>query len=269
MNINEILLPTLIFVGLGALAGLLLAIFSKIFAVPTNETAEKIKDILPGLNCGVCGFSGCEDYANALANNPDTKTNLCVPGGSDTAGNISNILGKAAEAVESIVAEVYCNGTNIITPDIFEYDGILTCDACNMYYAGKSKCNYGCLGLGDCLKQCPYGAITIINSLATINTEKCIGCGMCTKVCPKELIGLRKKAQEIVVKCFNCDLGKNTRSACKIGCIGCKKCEKVCKHNAIFVENNKARIDYSLCTNCKECVAVCPSKCIIDVNAAS
>ena len=62
----NILTPVLIFIGLGILAGLLLSVFSKIFAVPTDEKVEKVRAALPGLNCGVCGFSGCDNYANGI-----------------------------------------------------------------------------------------------------------------------------------------------------------------------------------------------------------
>lgn len=262
---DKILIPTLIFVGLGLFSGLLLSVFSKVFAVKTSETVEKIKEALPGLNCGVCGFSGCEDYANNLVENDEIKGNLCVPGGAGTAMEISTILGKNFEDVDAIVAEVYCNGTDNTTVDLFEYDGIRTCSACNLYYGGKGKCSYGCIGFGDCIKACNYGAITIVEGIAVINKDLCIGCGMCKKMCPKEIIGMHKKSQNVVVKCYNCDIGKNTRGACSVGCIGCRKCEKTCQYGAIKVDQNKARIDYSLCTNCKECVAVCPIHCIIEV----
>jgi electron transport complex protein RnfB len=260
---EQILIPALIFAGLGIFAGLLLSIFSKVFAVETNETVEKLKEALPGANCGACGCSGCEDYANKLFENPDLKTNLCVPGGSAVAQTLSAILGKDFEDVEPMVAEVYCKGTNETTSDIFEYDGIHTCAACNLYYSGKGMCNYGCIGFGDCAAVCPYDAIVIENGVAHVNHEKCVGCGLCASVCPKGIIGTHKKSQRVHVKCFNCDLGKYTRSACKTGCIGCKKCEKTCTHGAIHVTNNKASIDYALCTGCGECVSACPMGCIV------
>ncbi len=260
---NQIIIPVLIFAGLGIFAGLLLSIFSKVFAVETNEKVEQIKEALPGLNCGACGFSGCEDYANKLFEDNDLKTNLCLPGGGEAAHKISNILGKGFEAVEPIVADVLCQGSNEYTSDIFEYSGIHTCSACNLYYQGKGKCNYGCIGFGDCANVCQYGAISIVDGVAKVNHELCTGCGMCKDACPKGIIGTHKKSQRVVVKCFNCDLGKYTRTACKLGCIGCKKCEKICQFDAIRVQNNKAVIDYEKCTNCGACSAACPVKCIV------
>ncbi len=260
---TQILIPALIFAGLGIFAGLLLSIFSKVFAVKVDERVEKIRDALPGANCGACGFSGCDGYAARLVEDDGVKTNLCLPGGAEAAKVISEVLGKNFEAVEPMVAEVYCKGTSETTGDIFEYDGIYSCSACNLYYSGKGKCNYGCLGFGDCQKVCQYGAISIVDGRAHVNEELCVGCGMCAGVCPKGIIGVHKKAQKVVVKCFNCDLGKYTRSACSVGCIGCKKCEKTCRYDAIHVERNKARIDYDKCTNCGECAAACPVQCIL------
>lgn len=259
----QILIPVLIFAGLGIFAGLLLSIFSKVFAVETNEKVEEIKEALPGLNCGACGFSGCEDYACKLEADADLKTNLCLPGGEDTAKTISDILGRSFDGIEPMVAEVYCHATNETTSDLFEYDGIRTCSACNMYYSGKGKCDYGCLGFGDCQAVCNYNAVCIVDGTAQINRSLCVGCGMCEKACPKQIIGIRKKSQKIIVKCKNCDTGKNTRKACSVGCIGCKKCETTCKFNAIHVNNNNAVIDYDKCKNCGACVNVCPVHCIV------
>jgi electron transport complex protein RnfB len=261
--LQQILIPTAIFVGLGIFAGLLLSIFSKVFAVKTNETVEQLKEALPGLNCGACGFSGCEDYASRLYQNPDMKTNLCRPGGGECAKKISQILGKEFEDVEPVVADVYCRGSEETTADLFEYEGLHTCSACNLYYKGKGKCDYGCLGFGDCVRVCQYNAISVVDGRAQVNFDLCVGCGMCESVCPKGIIGLHKKSQKVVVKCFNCDLGKFTRSACTAGCIGCKKCEKTCPFDAIHVEQNKASIDYEKCRNCGLCVSACPVHCII------
>ena len=64
---NEILLPVLIVAGIGLLCGLGLAIASIVMAVPKDEKAEAIEEILPGANCGACGYSGCAGYAKALS----------------------------------------------------------------------------------------------------------------------------------------------------------------------------------------------------------
>ena len=89
----DILFPVLVVAGIGLLAGLGLAIASVVMAVPKDEKAEKIPEMLPGANCGACGFSGCSGYAAALAKG-EAKPGLCSPGGADVA-TVSGILGHA------------------------------------------------------------------------------------------------------------------------------------------------------------------------------
>jgi len=258
----DILIPILIFIGLGLFAGVLLSVFSKAFAVETDERVSQIIEVLPGLNCGVCGFSGCENYANELVNK-DVETNRCIPGGDSTSAQISTILGKDFEDVVETIAYVHCGGeVPKATNDVFEYYGERTCTACNMYYQGKGTCNYGCIGYGDCVNECAYGAISIIDEIAVIDPNKCKGCTMCVAACPKKLIEMRDATKKVYVKCNSCDNGKKTINTCKNGCIGCKKCEKNCPTGAIVVENNLARIDYDKCINCLECAHVCPVECI-------
>lgn len=259
----NILLPIFIFAGLGIGTGVLLSVCSKVFAVKTDTRVTKLTNVLPGLNCGACGFSSCENYAEHLIQDDTLQTNRCTPGGEESAKAISKLLGTTFEKVKPIVAQVYCHGTIDHTSDVFEYQGEKSCSACNLYYSGNGKCKYGCLGLGDCKLVCKFDAIKIENGIASIDEERCTGCSMCANVCPKGIIGLHPKEQEVHVGCLNSDVARHTIKACTVGCIGCKKCQKVCQYDAIHVDNNRASIDYDRCTNCKECVAVCPVNCIV------
>ena len=121
---------------------------------------------------------------------------------------------------------------------------------------------FGCMGLGDCVKVCPEGAICIRNGIAHIDTRKCIGCGLCVRTCPRGIIELMADKEKVLLTCNNKEKGAVVRKKCTNGCIGCKMCEKNCPSGAIKVENNLARIDYSLCTNCGECAKNCPVGCI-------
>lgn len=258
----EILIPVAILFGIALVCAVLLTVANKYFGIKEDEKAVAIRDCLPGANCGACGYSGCDGYANALASGKTTETNLCVPGGDGAAKQIAEILGVESADVVEKVAYVACNGTCDAVTKKFEYQGEKTCRIANMSYSGDKVCNYACLGYGDCAAVCPQDAITIENGVARVNPRKCIGCGICVRECPNGIIHLITDTSRVVVECSNHDKGAVTRKACTNGCIGCMKCQKTCPHGAITVVDNLATIDYSLCTGCAECVKVCPVHCI-------
>jgi Na+-translocating ferredoxin:NAD+ oxidoreductase RNF subunit RnfB len=257
---NSILLPVLAFCGMGLLVGALLTVASKVFAVPGDETAETVLEILPGVNCGACGYAGCADYASAVA--AGEKVNLCKPGGKEAADKIAAVMGTSAGEIIPQVAVLRCLGDADGTSPKFSYKGIQSCAAANRFYSGSETCSFGCLGFGDCAAVCPAKAIEIKDRLAAVDKTRCIGCGMCVRVCPDGLLMLRDVGKLYDVACSSKNSGKDTRAVCKHGCIGCKICEKSCPEKAITVENNLAAIDYSKCTNCGTCAEKCPRKTI-------
>jgi electron transport complex protein RnfB len=265
---NAILLPILIVAGIGLLAGLILAVASIVMAVPKDEKAEAIQELLPGANCGACGYSGCSGYAEALSKG-EAKPGLCSPGGAETAKAIAELLGSGDVEVEYKTALVHCMGSYDNTTDKMEYDGIISCAAAAQLAGGITSCRFGCMGLGDCMKACQYDAITVCNGVASINPERCKGCGQCVAACPKGLISFVPLKKQAVVRCANCDKGAMTNKVCKVGCIGCMKCVKVCETGAVKVENFHATVDPVKCTGCGNCVETCPRHCItlLDVKA--
>ena len=258
-------IPIAIFAGLGILAGVLLTVASKVFAVKVDERLEQVSDALPQVNCGSCGFSGCNDYADAIVNK-GAECNLCKPGGEGSASKIAKIMGVEVTMSEPEVAFVRCSGDCNTTPHKYDFDGVQSCAACNRFYNGSKLCTSGCLGYGDCVKACPIGAISIIDRIAKVDKSKCIGCGICAKACPDGLIAIRKISQSVDICCSSNDIGRITRSICSSGCIGCKLCEKNCESGAIKVVDNHAVIDYTLCTNCGKCVEVCKIHAVRRIN---
>lgn len=255
------ILPVLVFALLGILAGVLLTVASKVFEVKTDERIEKIGEILPQANCGACGFAGCSDYANAIITK-GAATNLCRPGGPDTAAKISEITGGDAGDVTAEVAVVRCSGDCNATERKYTFTGIKSCASVKRYYSGSGSCSFGCLGFGDCINECGADAITLKDGIASINRNKCFGCGKCKAVCPNQLIELIPADKTHVVRCSSRDNGKNTKLSCKNGCIGCKMCEKACENGAITVTDFHASIDYTKCTGCGKCAEKCPVKAI-------
>ena len=259
----NIILPVIIVGIIGLVAGIGLSVASKLMAVPTDEKQEKIREALPGANCGACGFSGCDGYAEALAEKT-AALGLCSAGGDTVNQAIGTILGVDIEKTEQKVATLKCNGKECNTEKKYKYFGTESCSAVNMLYSGDGSCAYGCLGYGDCANACKFGAIKIEEGIAKVDKDLCTACGMCVSACPKALIELRPKSKSFTVKCSNADKGINVKKACKTGCIGCMKCKKVCEFDAITVENNLAKIDYSKCTGCGKCAENCPVKIILN-----
>ncbi len=252
----EYFIPISIFAALGLLAGILLTVASKVFAVKTDDRIEKISQVLPQANCGACGFSGCSDYANAIVKS-SAECNMCKPGGTDCAQKIAQIMGKENVDVIPEIAFLRCQGDCNVTTHKYDFEGVNSCAACNKFYNGSKNCTSGCLGYGDCATICPENAISIVNRIAHIDPDKCVGCGLCKKTCPNNLIVVRRKSQKVDIACSSADLGKITRKICSAGCIGCGLCAKACPKQAIKIENNHAVINYDLCTNCSACIKAC------------
>ena len=254
----NILIAFLVVGVIGLLAGLLIAVMSRFFGVEEDQTVKAVRACLPGVNCGACGYKGCDDYAVAVAEGK-AKPNLCVPGAESTAEELGALLGIEVEPPKDVVAFVHCNGNCEATTKKTEYVGVTSCKAAAMLYGGPDACRYGCMGLGDCATACPANAICMKDGIAHVDTSRCLGCGLCESICPKKVISMVPQETAVVVMCNNKDKGADARKACKNACIGCMKCVKTCPHEAITVTNNLAKIDYTKCVRCGACAASCPT----------
>lgn len=257
----EILIAFLVMFGVALLIGILILVCSHFFAIKEDPKKQEIRECLPSVNCGACGYSGCDSYAEALVTG-GVEPNLCIPGAQGVADKIGAILGVEVEPFKDVVAFVACNGHCDATFKVADYDGVKTCRAASMLYGGDNSCRYGCLGFGDCAVVCPSDAICLADGIARVDTSRCVGCGMCAKTCPKHIISMLSQYTETVVMCSNTQKGGEARKNCKNACIGCMKCAKTCPNGAITVTNNLAVIDYEKCTNCGACVKECPTGCL-------
>lgn len=259
---NTIIIAVLTVAVIGLIAGIGLSVASVLLDVPKDEKEVKIRECLPGANCGGCGFSGCDAYAAEIAAGK-CAANLCAPGGAETAKSIAEIMGFEDAGFTPMAALVMCNGGCENTEKSHNYRGLGGCAAKNTLFAGDIACKYGCLGEGDCRKVCPNGCITIVNGLAKIDRENCIGCGKCVTACPKNIIKLTPKNKNAkYVACANTEKGATAKSVCKSACIGCGLCLKQCEFGAIVLRDNLAEIDPQKCTNCGKCAEKCVRKCI-------
>ena len=249
--------------GLGCVFGIGLALASRIFHIKQNPLKLQIMDMLPKANCGACGFAGCEAYADWLVSDQKASVEKCTVGGFETARDIGRLFGKEVAATGKKTAVIICSGGENCT-DRFSYKGVNTCKAANQVFGGQKSCLYGCLGFGDCVKVCPFNAITLDGpgKVPVIDPAKCTACGLCVTACPKKIIELIDEKFNVVISCKSRDKGAVVRKICKVGCIGCGLCVKNCPVNDIVMENNLARIKYENCNNCGICIEKCPTKSI-------
>lgn len=248
--------------GLGLIFGLILAVASKLFTVDQDPRKELLIEIMPGANCGACGFAGCSAYADAVIEGT-TVVGACPVGGKVLAEKMSSIMGVTNVDVSvRQVAMVRCSG-NGADRTRYNYEGIQTCLAASrMAAGGPLACRFGCLGYGSCMNLCDFGAIFIKNGAARIDPERCVGCLKCISACPRNLITVVPYGSEVVIQCSSYDKGVYTHSVCETGCIGCGLCAKSCPNGAITVTDNLASINYNKCTSCGICIDKCPQKLI-------
>jgi len=262
-----LLLNAVLALGIAGLVfGAMLAMAAERFKVEEDPKVLEVLAALPGANCGACGFPGCSGLAQAIVKG-EAPTNACVPGGKAVAEAVSKIMGVDAEVSEPQVAVVYCQGDQDNAKSVADYHGHASCQAVNLL-GGLKGCPYGCLGFGDCVKACPFGAMYMSkDGLPIVIPEKCTGCGACVKACPRGVIDLAPRGKNVHILCSSYDKGPSVRKYCKVGCIACQLCVKACPQTAISMDKGTlARIDYALCDNCGICATKCPMKTIRDEN---
>ena len=250
--------------GLGLVFASFLAIADKKFRVEEDPLVEKIIDALPGTNCGACGFAGCNQLAEKMAQKL-AGVDACPAGGQEVADIVASALGIESVVTVRQFAVVLCRGGDEEARRTATYRGESTCTAATL--TGSEKvCQYGCLGLGECVDACNFGAMAMSdNGLPVVFYDKCVGCGACARACPKDIIEMHPEDRTLFVYCRNKDKGPVAKKACTVACIGCTLCVKGCEvEGGIEMKNNLAMINYELCPQDDVPTRKCPTKCIID-----
>jgi H+/Na+-translocating ferredoxin:NAD+ oxidoreductase subunit B len=249
--------------GIGLASAVALGLAAKKFAVETDPRELAVLDVLPGANCGACGYPGCSGYAKMVVSG-DKLAAVCPPGGQEVMEKIANIMGFAPITTDPNVAVVCCQGDNARAKAKYNYIGIADCVAAQKIADGPKTCPGGCLGLGTCARICPFGAIEMTHdNLAVISREKCTGCGKCVASCPRQVIALAPLDATTHVLCNSHDKGAVIRKYCEIGCIGCQICKKTVP-DAYEIDNFLAHVVYTHHLEAGPGIEKCPTKCIRD-----
>ena len=260
----RLLFAILILSGAGAVCAAVLTVAARLFAKEAGGgRAEEIRELLPGLNCGACGYAGCDGYSKALLHG-EASVDLCTPGGEATTQALAEYFGICSNKnTLKYRAFVHCGGKQGVCQSDFRMIGGSYCAGKKLLFGGNTLCKSACLGCGDCAEVCPTDAIEIKDECATVDQNRCIGCGLCVEECPRTLIELIPLGICAAVRCSSHERGGNVREKCVVGCIACKKCENTCNWEAVKVVDRLAVINSEKCTCCGECAAVCPVGCII------
>jgi Na+-translocating ferredoxin:NAD+ oxidoreductase RNF subunit RnfB len=273
--VNDVVIYAVASLGtIGIAASVILYFVAQKFKVIEDPRIDEVEEALPAANCGGCGFAGCRAFAEASVKQGEEKGNLdglnCPVGGNDVMATVADILSLTVEEQDPLIAVVRCNGSHANSPKKVNYQGAASCAFAHNLFSGEGGCQFGCLGLGDCVRSCDFDAIHMDpdSGLPVVN-DKCVACGACVKACPRDIIELRpkgKKDRRIFVSCINKEKGGPAKRNCSVACIGCGKCVKVCPFDAITLENNLAYIDPIKCKLCRKCVPECPTEAIHELN---
>ena len=250
--------------GLGIFFSLILAVVNKRFKISLDPRIKAIEGLLPGVNCGACGYASCGALAEAMADKK-VSPGECRACESESQKKIAAILGVKLSPRQANKAVVHCQVGKQATERAV-YQGIERCQAAALMPQGAKQCRFACLGFGDCVRACPVEAITIDEKgRVAIDGARCIACGKCIQACPKNLIELVPKEGKVFMGCISTDKPGDKVKSCPVGCIACLKCIKACPVEAIKVEDNIAKIDYTKCTACGKCAEACPRKIIFKI----
>jgi len=245
----------------GIALALAIGLVVKFFGVEQDPRVEQIGELMPGANCGGCGFAGCGDYVQAMVAGK-AKPGLCPSMTKDAIAEASKILGVDAETAMPKVAVVCCSGDDDHASRMAFYNGVNDCQNATLVAGGGKGCVYGCLGLGACARACPFGAIEISpKHIAIVHPSLCKGCGKCASACPRHIIKLVPRTAKIHVFCSSPESGKIKKPFCSAACIGCRKCAKTAEEGQISINGFLASVNYG--NPPAEAVAdACPTHCL-------
>ncbi|MFH1154688.1 MAG: FAD-dependent oxidoreductase [Pseudomonadota bacterium] len=182
---------------LGGVCGIILSFASKLFYVYEDPRVARVEENLAGANCGGCGFAGCSAAAQAVVKG-QAPVSVCIVSGPEGVAKVAAVMGMEAGTAEPHKAYNMCEG-GVRATDKYHYMGVTSCKAMEVVFGGKRDCLVGCIGLGDCVRACKFGAVHLgRNGHPVVDENKCVGCGACQRACPKDIIEVRNMSERLL-----------------------------------------------------------------------
>jgi len=269
MDLQTLLVPMLTVGGVGLVFGSLIALAHRKLKVWEDPRIEAVAELLPGSNCGACGFAGCHSFAEGLIDG-ETQPASCTQLGPEGVDDVAGLLGVDAGTAVRRVARLLCAGGCDVTVRSAEYRGLPTCGAAAAVAGGGKGCTWGCLGLGDCEVSCDYDAIFMNeHEIPVVIPEKCVACNDCVEACPKDLFTLMPVDWKLLVQCKSALEGDEIERLCKVACTACGRCAQDAAPGLIAMRDGLAVVDYGQNGLAgPEAIARCPTGAIVWLEGA-
>jgi Na+-translocating ferredoxin:NAD+ oxidoreductase RNF subunit RnfB len=258
--LHAVILSVEILAGVGLVFAAFIALASWKLRVYEDPRIDIVTSMLPGANCGACGFPGCRGFAEQVVSGKKQPAgcNVIDEGG---AASIASYLGVDAGESNKRVARLLCAGGTNVAVQRAEYRGLTTCGAAAAVAGGGKGCAWGCLGFGDCAVSCTFDAITMNRfGLPVVDVAKCTACGDCVAACPKNLFEIIPLDQKLLVQCRSMIEGDEVLASCAVGCTTCGKCVIDAAPGLVTIERGSARVHYELNAQADiSAIARCPT----------
>ena len=258
----------LVLTAVGALGGLALllatglVVANRTLFVDEDPRFDVVEGMLPGTNCGACGFPGCRAFGEALVTGA-ALPGKCTVSSDDSRTAIAAYLGVDVGAEEQRVARLACAGGNNVARKHARYVGYESCRSAALVAGGGKGCFWGCLGLGDCERVCDFDAIVMDEQgLPVVIEEKCTACNDCVEICPKDLFSIHPVSHRLWVACKNLEFGDDILEECQVGCTACGRCAMDAP-GLVSMQENLAVVDYRRAHNTQVPIERCPTGAIV------
>lgn len=245
MDASSILVSVAILGGLGLTFGILIALANRKLRVWEDPRIDGVVELLPGANCGACGYPGCRGFAEAAVKG-EVQPARCTVMSPDAREDVAAYLGVEAGEAQKVVARLLCAGGSDVAPRKAVYEGIASCAAAVAVAGGGKGCPWGCVGFADCAVACDFDAIAMSDTgLPLVDPEKCTACGDCVEACPLDLFTLLPLEAALLVQCRSLLEGDAATAVCAVACNACGRCVQDAAPGLIALRSGLAVIDYT------------------------